>query len=124
MPDRPLAPPPPALKGKPSTSRFSLSWQHPLDHGGSPITAYNVEVQRGGKGFELAYSGPELECDVKDLSPGTEYPVRLCALSNGGCSNWTSVVKFRTKPVEPGKCSPPFLAAKARANDIQLSWGK
>ncbi|KAK7020755.1 Fibronectin type 3 domain [Halocaridina rubra] len=122
LPDRPKPPPFIDVKGRPKATRFTAYWTQPTDHGGSPVTSYRVEMDRGN-GFECLYSGEGLEVDCTDLSPGTSYRLRVLSISLGGMSDWSDMAVITTEAVCPGQCQPPRLLGKPKASVLQLKWG-
>lgn len=70
------------------------------------------------------YSGAECECDCHDLLPGTPYAVRSLAVGAGGEGPCSKVNTITTDPIAPLQCPTPALAAKPKANILQLKWGQ
>lgn len=77
----------------------SLSWNKPLEDGGSKITHYIVEkcdVSRGD--WVMAVSSPKTSCRLGKLIPGKEYVLRVRAENRYGVSDPTQsdrmVAKF------------------------------
>ncbi|KAG7174397.1 Fibronectin type-III domain-containing protein 3a-like [Homarus americanus] len=122
LPDRPKPPSSPTVKGRPKSTKLTLTWTPPADHGGSPITVYRVEIDRG-TGFECIYSGESVETECTDLSPGMSYRVRLLCESPGGQSDWSDTAIVTTEAICPGVCQPPRLLGKPKASLLQLKWG-
>ena len=121
--DRPKPPSPPSIKGKPYPTKLILMWTPPHDDGGSSVTNFKVEIEKGSN-YEGVYDGPNTECECTDLTPGTNYRVRACASNSGGCSDWSASSLLTTEPVCPGQCRPPQLLTKPKASLLQLRWGK
>lgn len=74
-------------------------------------------------GFEANYSGEATECDCTDLTPGTNYRVRVLCISLGGLSDWSETAIVTTEAVRPGICQPPHVLGKPKASMLQLKWG-
>ncbi|XP_050695268.1 fibronectin type-III domain-containing protein 3A-like isoform X4 [Eriocheir sinensis] len=121
LPDRPKPPSPPSVKGRPKSSRLIVTWGPPVDNGGSQITSYRLEFDRGS-GFECIYSGEKMEAECTDLSPGKNYRVRVQCKSAGGKSDYSEVSTVTTEAVCPGVCHPPRLLGKPKASQLQLKW--
>ncbi|XP_066978126.1 fibronectin type-III domain-containing protein 3a isoform X2 [Macrobrachium rosenbergii] len=121
LPDRPKPPTNINVKGRTKATKFTICWSPPTDHGGSPVTSYRVEIDRGN-GFECIYSGETLETECTDLNPGTNYRVRVLSMSPGGMSDWSDIAVICTEAVCPGQCQPPRLLGKPKASVLQLQW--
>jgi titin len=97
---------PDAISGKLRTSDLGqdsvkLSWQTPLDDGGSPITRYILESRdTGSRDWKPLTDLPakNLEYVVKDLVEGEEYEFRIMAENSVG----------RSKPVETESPVKPY----------------
>ncbi|XP_068242077.1 fibronectin type-III domain-containing protein 3A-like isoform X2 [Palaemon carinicauda] len=121
LPDRPKPPTNINVKGRTKATKFTVCWSPPTDHGGSPVTSYRVEIDRGN-GFECIYSGETLETECTDLTPGTNYRVRVLSMSPGGMSDWSDIAVICTEAVCPGQCQPPRLLGKPKSSILQLQW--
>ena len=84
----------------------------PADNGGSPVTAFVVELCSGSERRVLTER--ELQLPIHDLAPGTAYQVRIAATSDGGQGEvqllgawWTSCLPI-TQPSLPPTPSPPL----------------
>ncbi|XP_014673734.1 PREDICTED: fibronectin type-III domain-containing protein 3A-like isoform X2 [Priapulus caudatus] len=108
-PDKPGAPSKPILKDLPK------------DNGGAEISQYMLELD-DGRGFEVIYTGAELEFHCDHLEPGHTY--KLCTLcsSAGGYSDCSEVTSITTLAVLPGSCQPPKLQGKPKATSMHLKW--
>ncbi|KAJ8387179.1 hypothetical protein AAFF_G00159910 [Aldrovandia affinis] len=104
---------------KPQVSRIQarvakLSWAPPLglqtgggNANGLPTSCrYEVAMSdrgRDGK-FRVVYSGDELECNLTDLRPATDYHVRvtaMCSDARGSCSEAGTFTTHRSVPDYP-----------------------
>lgn len=70
------------------------------------------------------YTGPETECVVDRLSPGTAYEVRVCCEGAGGVSDFSDSLIVPTEATCPGQCAPPRLHGKPRPYSVSLKWSK
>uniref|UniRef100_A0A6A7G3P9 Fibronectin type-III domain-containing protein 3A-like isoform X1 n=1 Tax=Hirondellea gigas TaxID=1518452 RepID=A0A6A7G3P9_9CRUS len=121
QPEKPGAPTPPSVKGKPRTHYLRLCWSPPSDHGGSCIARYRLTMDKG-QGFEVVYVGEHCECDCHELVPGTCYQVKAQAISAGGDGPWSKVNTVTTEPIAPHQCRPPAVSGKPKANLMNLKW--
>ena len=120
-PSRPAPPPKPQTKGKIRSYNFKITWNVPMDNGGSNINNYHLEID-DGQGWLLAYSGEELEFLCDQLSPGSQYRVRVAAESAGGKSDYSETCFVTTEPVVPGAPYPPMLRDKPKSISLHLGW--
>lgn len=74
--------------------------------------------------FVTVYTGPETECVVDRLSPGTAYEVRVCCEGAGGVSDFSDSLIVPTEATCPGQCAPPRLHGKPRPYSVSLKWSK
>lgn len=123
LPEKPLAPSKPNVKGKIHSNSFRVRWDPPSDKGGAEIQDYALEIN-SGNGFEPVYVGAEQEATCDRLQPGCTYQVRLCCKTAGGISNWSDVQTITTEPVVPGSCLPPTLLFDPRPYSIAVKWSK
>uniref|UniRef100_A0A8C6HSL7 Fibronectin type III domain containing 3B n=1 Tax=Mus spicilegus TaxID=10103 RepID=A0A8C6HSL7_MUSSI len=133
-PDRPGPPTRPLIKGPVTSHGFSVKWDAPKDNGGSEILKYLLEITDGTSedvpasesGCEVSeysvemtepenvasevYHGPELECTVGNLLPGTVYRFRVRALNDGGYGPYSDVSEITTAAGPPGQCRAPCVS--------------
>ncbi|XP_036019240.1 fibronectin type III domain-containing protein 3B isoform X5 [Mus musculus] len=133
-PDRPGPPTRPLIKGPVTSHGFSVKWDAPKDNGGSEILKYLLEITDGTSedvpasesGCEVSeysvemtepenvasevYHGPELECTVGNLLPGTVYRFRVRALNDGGYGPYSDVSEITTAAGPPGQCRAPRVS--------------
>jgi hypothetical protein len=102
---------------------MQLTWNPPLDNGGSPIQSYNVyrATSPGDEGTVPYASGitqPKFS-DVYNLAAGTTYYYRISAVTAAG----EGELSYETSAVElPGKPGPPVLSATYSAGVVHLTW--
>ena len=54
-----------------TSDSVTVSWERPLSDGGSPVTAYHVEMKmEGGKKWNKAATTDQLSCRVTSLKKG------------------------------------------------------
>uniref|UniRef100_A0A8C9W1Q2 Fibronectin type III domain containing 3Ba n=1 Tax=Scleropages formosus TaxID=113540 RepID=A0A8C9W1Q2_SCLFO len=108
-----------------------LTWAPPIglvnrdrNTNGLPFTCiYEVSLSdkgRDGK-YRLVYCGDELECNLSDLRPATDYHVRVNAMCNtvrGSCSEPGS---FSTLSSVPDCPLPPKLSHRTKSS-LTLQW--
>ncbi|XP_018899545.1 fibronectin type-III domain-containing protein 3A isoform X2 [Bemisia tabaci] len=121
LPGRPSQPPRPHVKGRVRAHNFNIKWDPPADTGGASITNYHLEMN-SGNGYQVIYSGPDNECNLDGLEPGSTYLLRVSCESKGGRSIASEPLSVLTESVCPGRCSPPRLHAKPRPYSIHLKW--
>ncbi|MET8545140.1 fibronectin type III domain-containing protein [Kitasatospora sp. NPDC004799] len=86
------APPPVAADGsQPDPSSLKVTWDAPLDDGGSPVTGYVVDATAPGHP-PVTMNAPSgtRQANLTSLAPGVEYAVTVTALQQGGVRATTS----------------------------------
>jgi hypothetical protein len=63
----------------------------PASESGCEVSEYSVEMTEPENVASEVYHGPELECTVGNLLPGTVYRFRVRALNDGGVSMSTQL---------------------------------
>uniref|UniRef100_H3B2E6 Fibronectin type III domain containing 3B n=1 Tax=Latimeria chalumnae TaxID=7897 RepID=H3B2E6_LATCH len=108
-----------------------LTWSPPpsLANGdrhtnGLPYTcSYEVALSdkgRDGK-YRVIYSGEDLECNLKDLRPATDYHVRVYAMHSSVRGSYSEPVSFTTHSCAPECPFPPKLSQRTKSS-ITLQW--
>lgn len=106
-----------------------LSWAPPVGlscgpHSGLPFP-YSYEVALSDKGrdgkYKIIYSGEELEYNLKDLRPATDYHVRVYAMYNSVKGSCSEPVSFTTHSCAPECPFPPKLAHRSKSS-LTLQW--
>ena len=101
-----------------SDGRVSLSWVASVDDGGSEITGYRVDAQRGG--VWLAVSTQRTLSLVTSLRKGETASFRVVALNRAGVSIASEQVTFSRETSIPSDVIS--LNAGVRDGFINLSW--
>ncbi|XP_036378358.1 fibronectin type III domain-containing protein 3B-like [Megalops cyprinoides] len=122
--------------GKPQVSNVQartarLTWTPPPGllsgdgHATSPSNPCSYEVTLSDKGrdgkYRVVYSGDELECNLTDLRPATDYHVRVnavCSDVKGSCSEAGA---FTTHSSAPDCPLPPRLSHRTKTS-LTLQW--
>uniref|UniRef100_A0A8C1G8I7 Fibronectin type III domain containing 3Ba n=1 Tax=Cyprinus carpio TaxID=7962 RepID=A0A8C1G8I7_CYPCA len=91
---------------------------------GHPLTcSYEVTLSDKGRNgqYRLIYSGEELECNLKDLRPATDYHVRVNAVCNSVKGSCSEVGAFTTHSSTPDCPLPPKLSHRTKST-LTLQW--
>ncbi len=97
----------------------TVSWDAPLDDGGTPITGYVIEYVHALIG-NLAYPGAEdRSWLITGLTNGWEYSFRVQAVNMVGDGAWSPAV-FDTPATVPGV--PGDVASVSATGAVSLSW--
>uniref|UniRef100_A0A8C1H0R9 Fibronectin type III domain containing 3Ba n=1 Tax=Cyprinus carpio carpio TaxID=630221 RepID=A0A8C1H0R9_CYPCA len=108
-----------------------LTWAPPAglqnrdrNSNGHPLTcSYEVSLSDKGRNgqYRAIYSGEELECNLKDLRPATDYHVRVNAVCNSVKGSCSEVGAFTTHSSTPDCPLPPKLSHRTKST-LTLQW--
>ncbi|XP_035278522.1 fibronectin type III domain containing 3Ba isoform X1 [Anguilla anguilla] len=108
-----------------------LSWTPPAGllsrdrHNSDLPYSCSYEVTLSDKGrdgkYRVVYSGEELECNLKDLRPATDYHVRVNALCNSVKGPCSEAGTFTTHSSAPDCPFPPKLSHRTKST-LTLQW--
>ncbi|XP_052472374.1 fibronectin type III domain-containing protein 3B [Carassius gibelio] len=91
---------------------------------GHPLTcSYELTLSDKGRNgqYRVIYSGEELECNLKDLRPATDYHVRVNAVCNSVKGSCSEVGAFTTHSSTPDCPLPPKLSHRTKST-LTLQW--
>ncbi|XP_071098730.1 neogenin-like isoform X2 [Haliotis cracherodii] len=112
-----------------SATRIIVRWEPPaLDNRNGIITGYKIRYKRRGtkQGKTVTTDGNRNNYALTELRKGTEYQVRISALTvngSGPATSWEHVTTYRDDLSEnqvPPR--PARLSVKPRANSIIVTW--
>ncbi|KAM7248466.1 hypothetical protein CapIbe_000505 [Capra ibex] len=101
---------PPRVLGRPKHKEVHLEWDVPASESGCEVSEYSVEMTEPEDVASEVYHGPELECTVGNLLPGTVYRFRVRALNDGGYGPYSDVSEITTAAGPPGQCKAPCIS--------------
>ncbi|XP_059019453.1 fibronectin type III domain-containing protein 3B [Mustela lutreola] len=101
---------PPRVLGRPKHKEVHLEWDVPASESGCEVSEYSVEMTEPEDVASEVYHGPELECTVSNLLPGTVYRFRVRALNDGGYGPYSDVSEITTAAGPPGQCKAPCIS--------------
>ncbi|ELW60919.1 Fibronectin type III domain-containing protein 3B [Tupaia chinensis] len=101
---------PPRVLGRPKHKEVHLEWDVPASESGCEVSEYSVEVTEPEDVASEVYHGPELQCTVGNLLPGTVYRFRVRALNDGGYGPYSDVSEIATAAGPPGQCKAPCVS--------------
>ncbi|KAH0507437.1 Fibronectin type III domain-containing protein 3B [Microtus ochrogaster] len=101
---------PPRVLGRPKHKEVHLEWDVPASESGCEVSEYSVEMTEPEDVASEVYHGPELECTVGNLLPGTVYRFRVRALNDGGYGPYSDVSEITTATGPPGQCRAPCIS--------------
>lgn len=82
--------------------KMFVSSDVPASETGCEVSEYSVEMTEPEDVASEVYHGPELECTVGNLLPGTVYRFRVRALNDGGVS--VPQLPVRAQGATPQRC--------------------
>ncbi|KAL0972653.1 hypothetical protein UPYG_G00192450, partial [Umbra pygmaea] len=88
-----------------------------------PIS-YEVSISNNGRdeSYTSIYSGEELSATLKDLTPATDYHVRVRAVSACVQGRPSEPVTFTTLSCEPDPPNPPKKSSGSKSSTLVLQW--
>ncbi|XP_015927182.1 fibronectin type-III domain-containing protein 3A [Parasteatoda tepidariorum] len=98
-----------------------ISWTEPANNG-AIITEYRLECRCNEKDFDMVYSGPQCNTEVKSLIPATLYHFQVQAVNSAGVGPFSDVISCQTLPSSPGVISTATIKISVAASSISLSW--
>ncbi|XP_004675022.1 PREDICTED: fibronectin type III domain-containing protein 3B isoform X1 [Condylura cristata] len=101
---------PPRVLGRPKHKEVHLEWDVPASESGCEVSEYSVEMTEPEDVASEVYHGPDLECTVGNLLPGTVYRFRVRALNDGGYGPYSDVSEITTAAGPPGQCKAPCIS--------------
>ncbi|XP_004383532.1 fibronectin type III domain-containing protein 3B isoform X3 [Trichechus manatus latirostris] len=101
---------PPRVLGRPKHKEVHLEWDVPASESGCEVSEYSVEMTEPEDVASEVYHGPDLECTVGHLLPGTVYRFRVRALNDGGYGPYSDVSEITTAAGPPGQCRAPCIS--------------
>ncbi|XP_054853994.1 fibronectin type-III domain-containing protein 3A [Eublepharis macularius] len=104
---------PPRLQGRPRSREIALRWGLPLADNGSSIISYSLEMSTGTDEPREVYCGPDEECTVNNLLPGTTYSFQLRAANAAGFGPYSEKCQHTTAPGPPDQCRPPEVTYRS-----------
>uniref|UniRef100_A0A8B9IDN3 Fibronectin type III domain-containing protein 3B n=1 Tax=Anser cygnoides TaxID=8845 RepID=A0A8B9IDN3_ANSCY len=130
-PERRARSSPKSNEQEPHARTVLLSWSPPTGllnadrhNNGLPYTCtYEVALSdkgRDGK-YKIIYSGEELEYNLKDLRPATDYHVRVYAMYNSVKGSCSEPVSFTTHSSAPECPFPPKPSHRTKSS-LTLQW--
>jgi hypothetical protein len=122
QPVTPLAAPtvPLAVATTPGNKSASISWQHPSETGGRPVTEYIVEVASGSGAIAHVVPGSSLSFEATGLTNGATYTVRVAARNAVGTGPFAAAAGS-VVPREVAD-APTRLIATAGSGTVSLVW--
>lgn len=95
----------------------TVSWQEPIDDGGSPVKHYIIQKQVVGRSWQKVTTTTETTVTVNDLLKGTKYNVRVVPVTEQGEGEPAEI-----GPITPREPAP--AAAKPTAKPDEKPSGK
>ena len=117
--DVPAAPAAPTFSNVTATG-FTASWTAPASDGGSPVTQYQYAYRQSGQAATTfpAVGATVTSGPLMNLSPLTEYQVRVQARNAVNWSGWSAWATVTTLPATPG--APTVTGASVTS--VEASW--
>ena len=93
------------------------------DGNGFDITGYKLEIMPMGGAWNVTHVGAVTEHTFTGLMNGTEYSVRVSAMSEIGTGTASSVEKAKPMEAPPAPLTAPMVTLEAGDGMIMASWG-
>ena len=118
---RKLVPDPPMdIKCVPKHDALALIWKEPHSNPGI-IKVYKVELLQNSRPKRYFYSdSPKLSIEVTDLTPNTQYRVRICSLNEPYRSEYSQYIDIQTTAGVPAKPNKPEVCSES-AGRVKIS---
>jgi fibronectin type 3 domain-containing protein len=113
---------PASLSATAGNSLVELSWELPLDDGGSSITSYNIYRGLASSSLSLLSSTSSLQYTDTSVTNGMTYYYAVSAVNGAGEGplSPTASAKPQAAVTVPG--APTGLSAEADSSAVELSW--
>src|SRR3989475_348623 len=124
----PIAPQPPTGLATPyvSSSQISISWQAPLNDGGSPITGYKIESSTdGGTTWNIIVANtglPGTWYSNYHLLGSTAYSYRVSTINGIGTGTPSTTVSATTSPPTAPHLPSGLASPSVSSSQISISW--
>lgn len=114
-----------------SRSSVTLAWQPPASSGGSPVVAYEVQLQAVtraarevlGDDWLIIYDGPSTATTFSALHPGCTYMARVCARNAAGRGPFTIAAQVVSAPDAPAAPLIPEAEVDSTVRGAALGLG-
>lgn len=98
-----------------------VTWSVPSGNGGTPITGYEVTVNRAGEVVSVVMTDAT-SANIESLVPGTDYSVFVKAVNAAGASPASTHVDFTTSQNIPAPTVPVVSVSETTESSVTLDW--